>query len=79
MIYRLIAVSLGFVMLSACGSQSLVAGKPIGISRDINGLQRSPCNCGGLEDKKTHKEREKRKKAAAKAGIPSTDIIQDEK
>ena len=65
--------------VAGCSSQSIETGMPIGVSSKIDGLQRSPCNCGGIEDKKSNKQREKRKKAAAKAGIQSNDIIREDK
>lgn len=67
-----------FLSVSACaGKQPLIASPPIGISTDINGLQRSVCNCGGIESKEKNKIREKAKKEHAKNGTISTDVVQD--
>lgn len=51
-------------MLTGCAGKPSVAQAPVWVSKDINGLQRSECNCGGIEDKKTFK---KRREAEAKA------------
>jgi len=72
----LIATGLA-VVLSGCTQQSLTADTPVGISRSINGLQRSSCNCGGLESRKENKVREKAKEQAAKEGKINYDIVQD--
>ncbi|WP_298843366.1 hypothetical protein [uncultured Salinicola sp.] len=65
--------------LAGCASQSLETQVPIGISTSINGLQKSPCNCGGLESEESHKLRQKRKEEAAKTGQISTDIVEDDR
>lgn len=51
------------VALSGCAG-SKYAKNPVGISRGINGLQQSACNCGGVETEKSFK---KRRNAEAKA------------
>lgn len=51
-------------VLAACAGKPPVAQTPVWVSKEINGLQRSECNCGGIEDKKTFK---KRREAEAKA------------
>jgi hypothetical protein len=51
------------VSLSGCG-QSITAERPVWVSTNINGLQKSECNCGGVELKKEFK---KRREAQAKA------------
>ena len=52
---RIIAVIL-ILGLTACSSSSLT-NRPIGISKSINGLKQSQCNCGGLETKEEAKAR----------------------
>ena len=63
-------------MLTSCASQSLQTPDPTGISQKIDGLQASPCDCGGGESDRLHDRREDGKKQAAKSGVPSTDIVQ---
>jgi len=67
------------MVLAGCASQSEVAQIPIGISKSIDGLQRSPCNCGGLESEEAHKARQKRKEEAARTGSINTDIVKDDR
>ena len=65
--------------LAGCASQSLEVQTPIGISTSIDGLQKSPCNCGGLESEEAHKQRQKRKEEAARTGQINTDIVEDDR
>lgn len=67
------------VALAGCASQPLEVRPPVGISTDINGLQKSPCNCGGLETEENHKLRQKRKEEAARTGEINTDIVEDDR
>lgn len=71
-------IVLAFLGLSACAGQSSVTGTPLWVGGGINDLQRSPCNCGGVESEERHKEREKLKKEAAKNGTVLNDIVRDE-
>lgn len=62
---RLIIVIVGASsLLAGCSSQSATTPRPIWVSKGINGLQRSVCNCGGIEEKKQFK---KRREAESKA------------
>lgn len=65
--------------VAGCAVQPLQTQVPVGISKGIDGLQRSPCNCGGLESKESHKARQKRKEEAARTGEINTDIVEDGK
>lgn len=62
--------------LAGCASQDHTVQDPTWISSKIDGLQGSPCRCGGLETDEEHDAREKRKKDAAESGVVSTDIVQ---
>lgn len=63
-------------LLAGCASQSLESGDPLGISTKINGLQASPCDCGGIESDKDHDRREEGKERSARDGTLNTDIAQ---
>lgn len=52
------------VTLTGCASRPTVAQSPVWVSKGINGLQSSICDCGGVENKKQF---EKRRKAMAEA------------
>lgn len=56
-----IIVAIGLAALaftsSGCSGQSAIAREPVWVSKNINGLQRSECNCGGVETKKNFKKR----------------------
>lgn len=61
---RIITVTLGAcIMLAGCAGTK-VAKNPVWVSGGINALQKSACNCGGVETKKSFK---KRREAEAKA------------
>lgn len=62
--------------LASCASQSLETADPIGISQKIDGLQGSPCDCGGIESGKLNDRRENAKEQSAKDGTLNTDIVQ---
>lgn len=51
------------ILLSGCAGNKFVR-NPVWVSGNINGLQQSACNCGGVETKKSF---EKRRKAEMKA------------
>lgn len=45
------------IAASGCAGQSAVTRPPVWVSKGINGLQRSECNCGGVETRKQFKKR----------------------
>lgn len=63
-------------LLGGCASQSLNTPDPIGISKRINGLQASPCDCGGIESDEEHDRRQEGKERSARDGTINTDIAQ---
>jgi uncharacterized lipoprotein YajG len=63
-------------LLAGCASQNSAVQDPIWASQKIDGLQRSPCNCGGVESEEANEQREKAKKHSAEAGSLNTDIEQ---
>lgn len=64
--FAIIAVGLS-IALGGCSSQSKTALKPVWVSSNINGLQASPCNCGGVLPEKTLKAQKKAIEAQEKA------------
>lgn len=73
---RAIFILVAATALTGCASQDIQVQDPVWISSKINGLQGSPCQCGGLETEEEHEDREKRKKEAARSGEINTDIVQ---
>lgn len=71
-------VILAAALVSGCASSSAIS-VPVGIGGGMDDLKASSCRCGGLESKKSHKERQKRKARAAKTGEINTDIVRDQK
>lgn len=62
----IVALGLAVAALSSagCSSQSAMSPRPVWVSKGINGLQRSECNCGGVETKKHFKARKAAEAAA---------------
>lgn len=60
MSWKLLAPLTLLLLQSGCASQSLYSKDPIWVSRSINGLQQSPCNCGGVALKKDMKKQQHR-------------------
>ena len=55
------------IFISGCAGQSPVVDQPVGISTNINGLQGSICNCGGVTSKKNINKNKKALKEKDKA------------
>lgn len=53
-------------LLAGCSSQSKTVNQPVWVSSNINGLQGSPCHCGGVLPKKVLKAQEKARRKAEK-------------
>lgn len=56
---KILAIGLVAIAFTSagCSRQSAVARTPVWVSSGINGLQRSECDCGGIETKKQFKAR----------------------
>ncbi len=75
---RIAFIAITTALLGGCASQSIEPKNPVWVSKSINGLQRSPCHCGGIETEAKHKANEKIKEKVAKANGTIV-IVRDDK